>query len=146
MFELPSAWSWARFGSIVSFESELVAPQDFQNFDQVAPDSIEKGTGKLLCRRTVAETGITGPNNRFYAGQILYSKIRPSLSKAVIAEFDGLCSADMYPLGVVGLSKRFLLKVILSEPFLAQVRREENRIKMPKLNIPSLSNFLIAVS
>ena len=51
----------------------------------------------------------------------------------------------MYPLGVVGLSKRFLLKVILSEPFLAQVRREENRIKMPKLNIPSLSNFLIAV-
>ena len=145
LFELPSAWSWARFGSIVSFESELVAPQDFQNFDQVAPDSIEKGTGKLLCRRTVAETGITGPNNRFYAGQILYSKIRPSLSKAVIAEFDGLCSADMYPLGVVGLSKRFLLKVILSEPFLAQVRREENRIKMPKLNIPSLSNFLIAV-
>ncbi|GAB2949145.1 restriction endonuclease subunit S [Aquaspirillum soli] len=145
LFELPSAWSWARFGSIVSFESELVAPQDFQNFDQVAPDSIEKGTGKLLCRRTVAETGITGPNNRFYAGQILYSKIRPSLSKAVIAEFDGLCSADMYPLGVIGLSKRFLLKVILSEPFLAQVRREENRIKMPKLNIPSLSNFLIAV-
>lgn len=145
LFELPSAWSWARFGSIVSFESELVAPQDFQNLDQVAPDSIEKGTGKLLCRRTVAETGITGPNNRFYAGQILYSKIRPSLSKAVIAEFDGLCSADMYPLGVVGLSKRFLLKVILSEPFLAQVRREENRIKMPKLNIPSLSNFLIAV-
>ncbi|WP_022654359.1 restriction endonuclease subunit S [Aquaspirillum serpens] len=145
LFDLPSVWSWARFGTVVSFQSELVAPQDFQDLDQIAPDSIEKGTGKLLFRRTVAEAGITGPNNRFYAGQILYSKIRPSLSKAVIAEFDGLCSADMYPLRVVGLSKQYLLKIILSEPFLAQVRREENRIKMPKLNIPSLSNFLIAV-
>jgi len=145
LFELPKGWSWARFGSVVSFESELVAPQDFPQFDQVAPDSIEKGTGKLLLRRAVAETGVTGPNNKFYAGQILYSKIRPSLSKAIIADFDGLCSADMYPLRVFGLSKQFLLKTILSESFLVQVRREENRIKMPKLNIPSLSSFLISV-
>lgn len=145
LYEQPNGWSWARFGSIVSFESELVAPSDFPEFEQVAPDSIEKGTGKLLFRRTVADTNVTGPNNRFYAGQILYSKIRPSLSKAIIAEFDGLCSADMYPLRVIGVDKQFLLIVILSEPFLVQVRREENRIKMPKLNIPSLSNFVISL-
>lgn len=144
-FELPASWVWTRFGSIVSFESELVDPEGFQDFDQVAPDSIEKGTGKLLFRRTVAQSGVLGPNNKFYAGQILYSKIRPSLSKAIVAEFDGLCSADIYPLGVIGLSTHFLLKLILSEQFLTQVRREENRIKMPKLNIPSLSSFVVAV-
>ncbi len=143
-FELPQGWEWCRFGALVNFRAELVKPEHFQSFDQVAPDSIEKGTGKLIKRRTVLESGVKGPNSRFYAGQILYSKIRPSLSKAIIAGFDGLCSADMYPLDAM-ISSDFLLKIILSEVFLAQVRVAENRIKMPKLNVDSLSNILVPV-
>jgi type I restriction enzyme S subunit len=143
-FELPSSWEWCRFGTLVDFRSELVQPNEFLDLVQIAPDSIEKGTGKLLIRRSVKESGIKGPNNRFYKGQILYSKIRPSLSKAVIAPCDGLCSADMYPLEAL-IDKHFLLKVILSEVFLEQVRILENRIKMPKLNVDSLSNILVAV-
>lgn len=143
-FELPQGWEWCRFGALVNFRAELVKPEDFQNFDQVAPDSIEKGTGKLIKRRTVLESGVKGPNSRFYVGQILYSKIRPSLSKAIIADFDGLCSADMYPLDAM-INSNFLLKIILSEVFLAQVRVAENRIKMPKLNVDSLSNILVPV-
>ncbi|MGE6104447.1 restriction endonuclease subunit S [Aeromonas veronii] len=143
-FELPQGWEWCRFGTLVNFRAELVKPENFQSFDQVAPDSIEKGTGKLIKRRTVLESGVKGPNSRFYAGQILYSKIRPSLSKAIIADFDGLCSADMYPLDAM-ISSDFLLKIILSEVFLAQVRVAENRIKMPKLNVDSLSNILVPV-
>ncbi|MDD3472589.1 MAG: restriction endonuclease subunit S, partial [Syntrophaceae bacterium] len=143
-FELPSSWEWCRFGTLVDFRSELVQPNEFLDLEQIAPDSIEKGTGKLLIRRSVKESGIKGPNNRFYKGQILYSKIRPSLSKAVIAPCNGLCSADMYPLEAM-IDKHFLLKVILSEVFLEQVRILENRIKMPKLNVDSLSNILVAV-
>ncbi|HGY1052974.1 TPA: restriction endonuclease subunit S [Aeromonas salmonicida subsp. pectinolytica] len=143
-FELPQGWEWCRFGALVNFRAELVKPEHFQSFDQVAPDSIEKGTGKLIKRRTVLESGVKGPNSRFYAGQILYSKIRPSLSKAIIADFDGLCSADMYPLDAM-ISSDFLLKIILSEVFLAQVRAAENRIKMPKLNVDSLSNILVPI-
>jgi type I restriction enzyme S subunit len=144
-FELPSGWEWCRFGHVVNFRAELVRPEDFQEFDQVAPDLIEKGTGKLLGRRTVKESGVKGPNSRFYNGQILYSKIRPSLSKAIIAEFDGLCSADMYPLESL-VDSHYLLKLILSESFLAQVRIAENRIKMPKLNIDSLSMIVIPLA
>lgn len=140
-FELPSGWEWCKFGEVVNFKAELVKPDNYQMFDQVAPDSIEKGTGRLLFRRTVKESGIKGSNSRFYEGQLLYSKIRPSLSKAIIAEFDGLCSADMYPLEPM-VDSKYLLKTILSEVFLAQVRVAENRIKMPKLNIESLSNII----
>jgi len=143
-FALPEQWAWARFGSLVNFKSELVRPEDFPGLDQVAPDSIEKATGKLLYRRTVSQSGIRGPNNRFYSGQILYSKIRPSLSKAIIAPFDGLCSADIYPLESM-VDTAFLLNAILSEPFLEQVRVAENRIKMPKLNVDSLSRMVVPV-
>lgn len=145
LFELPEGWEWVRFGNLVNFKAALVKPEEFQDFDQVAPDSIEKGTGKLLFRRTVAESGIRGPNSRFYQGQIIYSKIRPSLSKVIIAEFDGLCSADMYPLDAL-INSQYLLKIMLSEAFLIQVRAAENRIKMPKLNIESLSNILVPLA
>ncbi|BBC41852.1 restriction endonuclease subunit S [Photobacterium damselae subsp. piscicida] len=143
-FDLPTGWEWTRFGYLVNFKAELVRPEEYLDLDQVAPDSIEKGTGKLIKRRTVAESGVKGPNSRFYAGQVLYSKIRPSLSKAIIAEFDGLCSADMYPLEAM-VNSEFLLKIILSEVFLTQVRAAENRIKMPKLNVDSLSNILVPI-
>jgi type I restriction enzyme S subunit len=144
-FGLPDGWEWVRFGNLVNFKAELVRPEEFYHFDQVAPDSIEKGTGKLLFRRTVEESGIRGPNSRFYKDQIIYSKIRPSLSKVIIAEFDGLCSADMYPLEAM-INSQYLLKIMLSEVFLTQVRVAENRIKMPKLNIESLSNILVPLA
>ncbi len=143
-FQLPHNWAWHQFGDFVEFQSELVKPDGYQDDFQVAPDIIEKGTGRLTDQRTVEESGIRGPNNRFYAGQILYSKIRPSLSKAVIAPYDGLCSADMYPLKAL-IDPDYLLLSILSEDFLTQVRKLENRIKMPKLNVGSLSSIHIAV-
>jgi type I restriction enzyme S subunit len=143
-FELPKGWEWCRIGSVINIRAELVKPENYYDFFQVAPDIIEKGTGKVILQRTVKESGIKGPNSRFYKNQIVYSKIRPSLSKAFIAEYDGLCSADMYPLDCF-INTGYLLKVILSEVFLIQVRAAENRIKMPKLNVESLSNILIPV-
>lgn len=143
-FELPKGWEWCRIGNVINIRAELVKPENYCEFFQVAPDIIEKGTGKVISKRTVKESGIKGPNSRFYKNQIVYSKIRPSLSKAFIAEYDGLCSADMYPLDCF-INTGYLLKVILSEVFLIQVRAAENRIKMPKLNVESLSNILIPV-
>ncbi|EZI31371.1 Restriction endonuclease S subunit [Pantoea agglomerans] len=143
-FDLPEGWEWVRFGSVINIRAELVKPENHYNSLQVAPDIIEKGTGKVLSKRTVKESGVKGPNSKFYKNQIVYSKIRPSLSKAFIAEYDGLCSADMYPIDCF-INSEYLLKVILSEVFLIQVRAAENRIKMPKLNVDSLSNILIPV-
>ncbi|ROT46817.1 restriction endonuclease subunit S [Pusillimonas sp. NJUB218] len=141
-YALPQGWEWVRFFAPNTVKSELVSAGDCPDENQIAPDSIEKDMGRLLLHRTVAESGATGPNNRFYKGQILYSKIRPSLNKAVVAPYDGLCSADMYPI-VCHAHTDFMLKVILSETFLTQVRLAENRVKMPKLNLESLGQFLI---
>jgi type I restriction enzyme S subunit len=141
-FELSQGWEWARFGEISTIRGELVRPEDFQDCRQIAPDCIEKGTGRLTEIRTVKESGVKGPNSRFFKGQIVYSKIRPSLSKAVLVDFDGLCSADMYPIDAY-IDSEFMLKQILSECFLKQVRIAENRIKMPKLNQESLVTFVL---
>lgn len=143
-FELPVGWEWVRFGQIASIASNLVPPVAHAKKWQVAPDCIEKGTGRLLEKRTVAQAEIISPNHLFKSGQILYSKIRPSLSKAVLVDFEGLCSADMYPIESP-LDSQYLLMYILSQPFLDQVKIAENRVKMPKLNQEALMAFMVAL-
>ena len=144
-FEIPENWEWVRFFSIVEIATNLVSPERYFDYMHSAPDNIEKSTGTLLECRTVAQDKVSSPNHLFFKGQILYSKIRPLLRKAVIAPFDGLCSADMYPLKTP-LNKEYLLRYILSDSFNAQVATAmSSRVKMPKINQAELSKVLIPV-
>src|SRR5690625_4654463 len=68
--------------------SHYVQDSGYKNFPHVAPDSIEKATGRLLEYRTVGEDGVRSGKHHFFPGQILYSKIRPNLSKAVVVDFE----------------------------------------------------------
>ena len=144
-FEIPDSWEWARFFSVVDIATNLVSPAQYFNYIHIAPDNIEKVTGNLLKCRTVAQDKVTSPNHLFFKGQIIYSKIRPLLRKAVIAPFDGLCSADMYPLNT-SMNKEYLLQYILSDAFNIQVASAmSSRVKMPKINQNELSKVLIPV-
>ena len=141
--EIPEEWEVLKFKYVATVKANLVHPIEYQNYLQVAPDNIEKGTGKLLECKTVGEVGVESDNHLFYKGQIVYSKIRPILNKVIIAPFDGLCSADMYPIETT-INKCFLVYMMLSDRFLAQVKLvTENRVKMPKINQDELSQILI---
>jgi restriction endonuclease S subunit len=141
-FDIPENWVWCRFGKIVDIESNLVSPFDFPNHPHVAPDNIEKNSGKLLPYKTVSEDNVQSANHYFYAGQLIYSKVRPKLNKVVKINFEGLCSADMYPLRP-RIDSDFLLYCMLSEYFLVEVDRFDNRVKMPKINQNQLSQIPI---
>jgi len=143
-FDIPDSWCWARFSSVITIATNLVEPAEFASYPHIAPDNIEKGTGRLLGYRTVQEDKVNSKNHLFSKGQILYSKIRPALQKAVIAPCAGLCSADMYPLESV-LDMRYLLCFILSEYFTQEVLKDDTRVKMPKTNKESLSKILVPV-
>ena len=133
-FEIPENWEWVRFYDTVDIASNLVDPGKYQDYMHIAPDNIEKGTGVLLPCRTVKEDAVASPNHLFYTGQLIYSKIRPLLRKAVIAPFDGLCSADMYPINT-WINPRYLQMIMLSDFFNKQVAGIiSNRVKMPKIN------------
>ena len=119
-FDIPESWVWVRFFSVIDIATNLVRPDTYADYMHIAPDNIEKATGVLLECRTVQQDKVVSPNHMFYKGQIIYSKIRPLLRKAVIAPFDGLCSADMYPLNT-SVNKEYLLRYILSDTFNLQV-------------------------
>lgn len=137
--KVPSGWVAGRFKDVAMVRANLVAPDLYMDYPQIAPENIEKGTGKLLGYGTVRESGIISGNHLFKKGQIIYSKIRPILNKLVIADFDGLCSADMYPIDVLG-DLRFMFYQMLAPVFVNQVAAIVGmRVKMPKINQEELS-------
>ena len=144
-FDIPESWMWARFLSVVDIATNLVQPGDYQDYIHIAPDNIQKGNGHLLECKTVKQDKVASANHLFYKGQVLYSKIRPLLRKAVIAPFDGLCSADMYPLDT-WLDVQYLLHYILSDAFNLQIATAmSSRVKMPKINQNELSKVFIPI-
>jgi type I restriction enzyme S subunit len=143
--KIPEDWLALKFKYVATVKANLVHPSDFANYPQIAPDNIEKGTSKLLDYKTVREVGVESDNHLFFKGQIIYSKIRPILNKVIIAPFDGLCSADMYPIETT-INKRYLVYMMLSDVFLSQVKLvTEDRVKMPKINQEELGQIRICL-
>ena len=138
-------WETKRFDEVADIKSNLVEPSNYLEFPHIAPDNIEKRTGILLDYHTIAEDGVKSGKHRFYAGQILYSKIRPYLSKVVMVDFDGLCSADMYPIEAKENTK-YLLYYMLSDMFLEQASSAGARSVLPKINQKELSAIKVRIT
>lgn len=142
-FDIPESWKWVRLLSVIDIATNLVQPSEYAEYMHIAPDNIEKGTGHLLECRTVREDKVASANHLFKKGQIIYSKIRPLLRKAVIAPFDGLCSADMYPINTA-LNKKYVLYYLLSDGYNVQIADAmSSRVKMPKINQNELTKVLL---
>jgi type I restriction enzyme S subunit len=139
-WELPTGWRWAPFPEVAEIASNLVKPETIPDLPHIAPDSVESGTGRLLPYRTIKEDKMISAKHRFKPGQVIYSKIRPYLRKAVIVDFEGACSADMYPLSPKhGVDGHFLLYWLISEQFAAFVLEHEGRTVLPKINQDGLN-------
>lgn len=137
---IPESWQWLHFDQIAEIASNLKSPLDFPNTTHIAPNHIESWTGKVFGYQTIFEDGVTSAKHEFYKGQIIYSKIRPYLCKVAIATFDGLCSADMYPINSK-IDTHFLFRWMLTTTFTDWASNAESRTVLPKINQKDLSEI-----
>ena len=143
---IPTQWSWTTFSTVARIAANLVDPAGWSNLPHIAPDNIKRDTGRILPYRTVGEDGMKSAKHRFYAGQLLYSKIRPYLNKCVRVDFDGLCSADMYPLDPF-VNPRYLHQYMLTRQFVSAVSEASgSRTVLPKTNQMQLANVPVPVA
>jgi type I restriction enzyme, S subunit len=120
--------------------------EPFLSMVLVAPDHIEASTGRLLATKTAAEQRAISGKYVFDSGDVVYSKIRPYLRKAIVAKFPGLCSADMYPLKPgVDISSPFILAVLLGHHFSTYAESVSVRSGMPKINRAELADYSFAL-
>lgn len=146
--ELSSGINEVFLGDLIEYASGQVDPRQepYNKMPLVAPNHIESNTGKLLGIETAEEQHSISGKYIFKKGNIIYSKIRPALNKVIIADFDGLCSADMYPITPKDnrLNVRFLYYVLSSKLFINYATIESVRTSIPKLNRNAMSKFKFA--
>lgn len=145
---IPDEWQVVPFLSAVQIANGQVDPrvEPYRSMILIAPDHIESGSGRLIQERTASAQAAISGKYLFDSGDIVYSKIRPYLRKATIARFQGLCSADMYPLKTrKGVESGFILPVILGHRFSIFAEGVSARTGIPKINREDLSAFSIAL-
>lgn len=144
----PDGWDVRPLLSLVSLPVGQVDPrlEPYRSMILAAPDHVESGTGRLLDRVTARDQGAISGKYVVSVGDVVYSKIRPNLRKAFLADFSGLCSADMYPLRArPGVSPGFVLATLLSEPFVRYAVSSSARSGIPKINREELAGFVALV-
>lgn len=144
--DAPEGWDLRPLLKAVKLANGQVDPriEPYRSMVLVAPDHIERETGKLLAQRTAGEQGAISGKYVFAPGDIVYSKIRPYLRKAILADFAGLCSADMYPLTPAGdVSGGFMLATLLGHRFSTYAESVSVRSGMPKINRIELAEFVL---
>jgi len=140
-------WVTKRLGEVCSITSALVDPRVTKYADMlhVGGANIESVTGELVDLKTAKEEELISGKFVFDDSMVLYSKIRPYLMKVARPDFEGLCSADIYPLtpapGV--LDRGYLFHHLLSPRFTDFAVSGSARAGMPKVNRDHLFTYLL---
>lgn len=137
-------WPVVSFDEFAIIDGSMTTDYEkYADYPHIGIDSIEKETGALKGYRTVAEDGVISGKYVFTAKHIIYSKIRPNLNKVALPDFDGVCSADAYPiLPIKGKCNRiFLAYNMRSQFFLDYILQFCNRTNLPKVNRKEVAGF-----
>ena len=140
----PKGWEIAKFTEIAIIDGNMTTDfEKYANYPHIGIDSIEKDTGELKGYRTVAEDNVVSGKYLFTPKHIIYSKIRPNLNKVALPDFNGVCSADAYPIlpNSENCNRVFLVYVMRSSYFLEYILQFCNRTNLPKVNRKEVSGF-----
>jgi type I restriction enzyme, S subunit len=143
---IPESWEVVPFPNAASIAEGQVDPkmEPYASMLHVGPESVERDTGRLLDCKTAKEMQLISGKYLFKPGDVIYSKIRPYLRKAILASFAGICSADMYPLTPKsGFNGHFIHGYLLSDVFTRQAVSQQDRTGIPKLNREQLNSILM---
>lgn len=138
-------WVEKRLGDVCAITSKLVDPriEGFSDLTHVGAGNIEPRKGTFVELKTAREEGLISGKFLFDKSMVLYSKIRPYLMKVARPNFNGLCSADMYPLTPRPneITRDYLFHLLLSKSFTDYAIMGSARAGMPKVNREHLFEF-----
>ena len=140
----PMKWPVVPFAEFAKIDGNMTTDYEkYADYPHIGIDSIEKNTGALKGYRTVREDGVISGKYIFTPKHIIYSKIRPNLNKVALPNFEGLCSADAYPIlpNHSNCNRVFLAIALRSEYFLEYILQFSSRTNLPKVNRKEITGF-----
>lgn len=142
-------WEERTLDEVCKITSKLINPKEakYQELLHVGGGNIIAETGELINLKTAKEEGLKSGKFAFNTNVVLYNKIRPYLVKVTRPNFNGLCSADMYPLtpSKEKITKDFLYFLLISNDFTKYAISGSARAGMPKVNRKHLFRYTFSL-
>jgi len=144
LFVNNKGWANKPFFEFAKIDATMTTEYNrYADYPHIGIESIESNTGELKGYRTVKQDGVKSGKYIFTPEHIIYSKIRPNLNKVALPTFEGLCSADAYPIKTndANCHKVFLAYVLRSDFFLSYILPHSYRTNFPKVNREQILGF-----
>lgn len=134
-----SAWEQRKFSDLTDRVSIQSSDPDLP---QVEYEDIISGMGTLnkdLCDKEGGKTGI-----KFYAGDVLYGKLRPYLMNWLYPQFNGVAVGDFWVLRATECDSSFLYRLVQTDSF-QKLANVSSGSKMPRADWNLISQSFLAV-
>lgn len=99
--------------------------------------------GYFALRRHGMTSDVRSAKSRFYAGDVLYGKLRPYLDKAVVADCEGICSTDILVLEPRGVPSWFLCGLLHTDRFIEHAKQTTHGVNHPRTSWAGVNVFEI---
>lgn len=126
--EIPSHWKTVRLKRTVNLVNEKSTGNDIP---YIALENIESYTGRLLPLSNIEPDSTC---NSFKTDDVLFCKLRPYLTKCVLAPYDGKCTSELLVLRNFSGDNDFLHYILLSPNLVADINASTYGSKMPRAN------------
>jgi len=139
--KIPKTWQVVSLGDICEQRSEIVQPSADNKEPFVGLEHI--ASGEIRLRNFAQSTDVKSSKFMFYAGDILYGKLRPYLDKAVLVDFNGICSTDLLVLkpNEKKVLKEFLIYILHSNDFIKHAIATTTGTNHPRTSWSAISKF-----
>ena len=136
---LASSWEQRKFSDLTDRASIQSNDSDLP---QVEYEDISPGEGTLNKDLSDKEGGKTGI--KFYAGDVLYGKLRPYLMNWLYPQFNGVAVGDFWVLRATECDSSFLYRLVQTDSF-QRLANVSSGSKMPRADWNLISQSFFAV-
>lgn len=138
--DIPEHWKIKKIRYATTVRNET--KQYFTGDIYIGLENVECSTGKLVETETEYEDGVC---DIFFTNDVLFSKLRPYLEKAFVADFDGFCTGEFIIFKHFDGDNRFLFYFLISSGFIETVNASTYGTKMPRASWEYIKNLKIII-
>ena len=139
MLEPKEGWEEKMFGDVCWYNKNNGIHKGTR---YVGMEHIEQGTGSLL--GTISSDDVLSNTFAFSKGDVLYGRLRPYLKKVIVADFDGCCSTEIFPIQSKEIVASFLMYWFLTDEITNKVNATCAGCRMPRGNMNDVLKFDIS--
>lgn len=135
---MSAVWKKVKLGDICALDKQSFGGS---SLPYVGMEDIEAGgTGRFLGSQE--PQSVKSNTFQFDSQHLLYGRLRPYLNKALLPDFKGHCSTEIFPvLAKNTLEKKFLFYWFTSAPIVEKINKTCTGARMPRANFKDVLKF-----